>query len=188
MNYKNIYKKLLAQLGGKTKEKFLIIHNTNNESNLFDILNDGILKPLNELDSSKGQLGKNKDSNLIYTITYFYDLKNLTHLWDYCLIFSSDLFYDYNTWFNNSWQGGILKSSLTTKNINKIKQRIKNPKVNKKLQNLIKDSHLNHELIFNKNIPLDKYLIGVICNECDKKHLQKLTNVPIFTTNLIPKL
>lgn len=186
MNYVEIYNKLIDKIDNK--KKFIIIHNTSTKQNLIDILKDREIKSLNKLDKAKGKKGQNFDTDLIYTITYFYDIKNLTHLPDYCLILSSELFYDYDTFFNNSWQGGIMKTTIKTKDINKIKKRIINPKVNKKLKKLIINSPLNHELIFNKSIPLDKYLIGIVCNGCDIEDLNKLTNVAIFTDNVIPNI
>lgn len=47
-----------------------------------------------------------------------------------------------------------------------------------------------HEVLFNKNIPIDKYLIGITCNHCDEIKINEIkkynNNIKIFTNNLVP--
>ncbi len=125
-------------------------------------------------------------------------MDNLTYLRNFTLILSEKLLKKYDAIFHKGWTGNQItkikhtdtKKEKETK-LRKIKKFIKNPI---ELPEILRDPTglMLHEVLFDKNISIDKYLIGIVCNHCDKskikiKEIKRYTNVPIYENNLIPK-
>ena len=202
LKYKNKYLKLknitINQNGGN-KNEFIFVHNTTTYDNLLEILKTGEIKISSQVDSKRRIRTGDNSHDFIYGNIYFYDIKNMTHFQDLTLILSPKLLEDYNIRFNKGWTG---------KKITEIKQKDKKKTKNKKLE-LVKEWLKNpidlpeilrsdlsgfmlHEVVFNKNIPIDKYLIGITCNHCDETKINEIkkhtNNIKIFTNNLIPNI
>lgn len=190
--YKNKYQILKQQLEQKLLfDNFYFLHFTT-RNNLLDILSDGIILPGKNVPVSKRTLRKNPLDN-IYALIYFNDLKNISIMPSYALIINPNIILDYTTKFYKGW--GTIPNpiiiypndSLTTikHKIAEIKNFIANPI---DLPPILQSSEImTHEVLFDKPIPLDKYLLGIICKNCNENKIRNIiknteyANVPIYT-------
>lgn len=200
-SYKYIkYKTSSYSLNGGYKKNFYFIHGTKNIMTLLSILKDGDIKLGKDVPKQYRKLSGDQPLEYIYNHIYFEDLKNLTHLQDYSLIISPDIIKDYGICFNKGWQVGPTKDSIIIEKDNdnktiatklkEIRKFIKNPTLPQKIIEF--SPFLHHEVLFDKPIQLDKYLLGIMCLKCDNdpkfNHIEKIIkekypNVKILTEN-----
>ena len=192
--YLHLKKNDINQNGGKNN-KYFFIHNTTTFDNLLTILKTNTLKISSQVDKER-RTKTSGNVNYIYSTMYFKDLNNLTHLPDFSLILSDKLLQEYDIRINKGWTGNELISISHTddkliknKKFNILKKFLKNPKDFPKT--LIEPSGLlMHEVLFDRNIEIDKYLLGIVCNKCNNEQLSELKkfNYKIYTTNIIPEI
>lgn len=179
---------------GGSKDDFFFIHDTFNFDNLISILKDNQIKLSSLVDKDRRFRSKDDNMNYIYGTIYFKSLNNLSHIPNFTLILSHKLLDDYKIIINKGWTGSQLitinlddSPKKKYKKLKFLKSWLKNPKGFP--STLIDPSGLMmHEVLFEKNIPIDKYLIGITCNQCSQEQLneiKKYTKVNINTTNLI---
>jgi hypothetical protein len=207
--YKSKYLNLLDQCGGKLSSKltnkpnnkpynYFFVHLTKNFDSLKDILKSGYLYSGKQLSLEKRFQSGDDAVNYVFTNIYFDDLKNLTHLMDFTIILSPDVFTEHKKEikFNKGW--GFENIPLKDQDMNAYLKIIR--KYLKTLEGLpktIKDfsPHLHHEVLFEDKINLHKNLLGIVCNGCSdsrvnnlKKILKskKYKNIKIYTNNLVP--
>lgn len=193
--YQNLKKNIVEQKGGN-KEKIFFIHSTTNYDNLIKILETNKIKISSQVEKER----RNRTSgnvNFIFGNIYFSSVNNLTHLPDYTLILSDKLLKKYDIRFNKGWTGNEIltinhKDNYLDKKekLEKVKNFLENPL---DLPEKLRDPSglMNHEILINKNIPIKKYLIGIICNNCNDeqiKEIKKYVNIPIFKNNLVPDI
>jgi len=193
--YLSIKNDKLIQEGGKNN-KYYFIHNTTNYDNLISILKTGEIKISSQVEKERRKRTSG-NVNFIFGTMYLKSLNNLTHMPDYTLILSEKLLDDYEIRFNKGWTGNELTTiKLDDNNKDKknklsiVKRFIKNPK---DLPEKLRDPTglMIHEVLFSKNIPLDKYLLGITCNNCTNEQIneiKKYTSVNIYTSNIIPNI
>ena len=186
--------KTINQKGGN-KDKFFFVYNTTKYDNLLNILKTGVLKISSKVSKKRRFRTSGKVDN-IYGSIYFKDLENLSHLPDYSILLSEKLLEDYDIRFNKGWTGNEIisinkddKESEKYNKLEKVKEFLKDPKdFPEKLKE--PTGLMMHEAVFNKDIPIKEYLIGIVCNSCSEEEINKIkkyTNVKIYTTNLVPK-
>jgi hypothetical protein len=183
--YHNKYKKYvekIVQMGGKkecetakdcgqSKKKFYFIHNPMGYSNMTEILKSGEMKLGSEVSKRRRKMSCKGFEN-IFTMIYFPDLKNIKH-WP-GLVFSQDLFYDYDLHVDAGW-GNVpivdIKKEDTKREKNKALKKIRayvekrELYLSEKLAKMLPD-FMSNQVLFNKRIPLDKYLVA-ICGYCN---------------------
>lgn len=175
---------------------FYLIHTTLDKKSLITILKDGFLRPSIQQKKFRSMLSAEK-LEYIYANINFDDIRNIKNVGGYKLFLDSKLFYDQTSFFNKGWQKYPTEASIhIDKNeserskrdkLMKIKEYVKNPTHHSQHLQLEKYApHLVHEILFNSEIDLKKYLIGIECNEVDKKIFEKIIkkynyeNVKIF--------
>jgi hypothetical protein len=187
------YKK--KYVDAKYNYDFLIYHSVTPPGieKILKILDDGYIKLGTDVDEKYRVYTGANGTNYIFCNIYFPDIKNMSYWWTFTngvgLILHPKLLYNNGAIFNKGWQGG----PYTTKNngfvidkndnyktkrrtLMKIKKWLKNPHDIKEI--LQKNEHMNHEIIFNKQIPI-KYIIGIVCVNCDQKELDAIKNKAI---------
>ena len=198
LKYKKKYLELkITQNGGNYNDNFIFSHNTTTFDNLLEILKSGEIKISSLVDEKRRiRTGENLH-NFIYGNIYFYDIKNMTHFQDYTLLLSPTLLEDYDIKINKGWTGKQLvyiknNNSTKTKNnkLNKVKSWLKNPIDLSEILRSDTSGFMLHEVLFYKNIPIKKYLVGIICNQCDESKLNQIkkyidSSVKIHLTNVI---
>ena len=184
--YKNKYlnkKRNMNKDNILTPSHFYIVHATVSYDSLINILKEGKIKPGKDLPKKYRKWGGDQDLDVIFTNIYFPEIDNLSHLQDFTLILHPKLLMDYDGYFNEVWQGGIGQNSqklgkddnakILQEKLNKIKKFLKSPEsLPKGLQTL--SGFMMHELVFNRSIEIKDYLIGIECNFCDEKQLDKI--------------
>jgi hypothetical protein len=201
LNLQNIHKTNITKGGGEFKNNFYFIHTTLNSDTLTKILKDGFLRPSIQLKEFKSILSAERRKH-IYTNINFDDLKNVEYVGGYKLFMSPKIIYDYDSIFNRGWFVSPYDTSVfiyekddpkdKISKITSIKEYLKNPTFYPKF--LIEGAgYLAHEMLFDKEIDLKKYLIGIECDECDLKELNDLLkkegyeNVKIYVGKLNAK-
>jgi hypothetical protein len=210
---KYMYKSLLsAHLGGKrtdnhhlVESEFYFTHFVWIKDNMEKILEDGVIKLSKDIPSEMRPLSGPEDSlDYVYANIQFNDLQNLGNLGTCVLLLHPQLAYDQDWVFNTHWSKYptndstfVYRSdSVTTKmNLTKIKEYVYNPTFYAgtafgKGRDLQKLGKMSHEILFTKEIPLDKYLLGVIYegegDGDDIKKIEKLVkkypNATLFKT------
>lgn len=206
IKYKRKYLRLKKIIGGNEKENdYYIIHGSKSPESLLNILKDGKLKLGDEVKKKYKKMGSDDDPH-IYANIYFENVNNISHFWDYSLIFDPKILTKYGAWFNRGWLG-ISKTSI---HIDKNEQgeRLKN-KI-EKIQEFVQHPReipdivlkfpgmCHHELMFDTRIPLKDNLLGIVCNHCNDEKISKIKeiikdtpykNITILTRNYpFPKL
>lgn len=201
------YKKQYRQMKRRTENtkdvnNFYLFHSIQFPvaKKIVSIINNGYLLFGKDLDIEWRGLTGYSAEDYIYTNIYFKDLKNFEFAWGGGgLIFSPKLLDEQDIYFNKLWQVTPGKDSIhikkedTKEERNKklilIKKFLKNPKIKKKLLDLLPPM-MYHEVLFDKPIPI-KYLKAIICTSCkptdieliqqalDKKGLK----IPVYTKN-----
>lgn len=170
--YKNKYTKYkLKMIGSAQNKNFYFVHNTFGYDNLIEILKCGVLKIGAELSEEQRRLSGGIPKNYIYMSIFFEDIKEQ---YIPCgLVFSSNILDDYDIVVNVGWNGNELCSIShkdtkkdKMKKIKKIKNFIKNPEkiLPPQRAKMLKNNIMLHEVLFDKNIFLDKYLVKI--NDC----------------------
>lgn len=156
------------------KENYYLIHSTFSQASLSDMLSDGFLRPSIQL--KKQSYVSNEKLNYIYANINFDDINNIDTVGGYKLFLSPELFFDDASVFNKGWFKYPVSSSIhinkndsrdeKIKKLRIIKRYLKNPTFQPK--HMIKDAgYRAHEVLFDKEIDLEKYLIGIECDDCD---------------------
>lgn len=156
------------------RENFYLVHSTFSHASLLDILNDGFLRPSVQL--KKQTYISGEKLNYIYANINFDDINNIDTVGGYKLFLSPELFFDEGFVFNKGWFKYPVSSSIHVnknetryekiKKLKIIKKYLKNPSFQPK--HLIKNAgYRAHEILFDKEIDLEKYLIGVECDDCE---------------------
>lgn len=180
----NKYSEKIEQIGGK-KEKFYFIHNPMGYSNMIEILKSGEMKLGSEVSKRRRKMSGMEVFGSIFTTIYFPELKNIKH-WP-GLVFSQDLFYDYDLHVDAGWGNKDLvdikkddSKKDKDKALKKIKKYLKNPTsvLETKILAALGDFMMTQAL-FNKRIPLDKYLVAICgyCNFDNNKDSDKVKNL-----------
>jgi len=198
LKYKNKYLQLKNknQSGGNIN-KYIFVHNTTTFDNLIEILKTREIKISSQVDVKRRIRTGDSIHNFIYGNIYFYDIKNMIHFQNYTLILSPKLLKDYDMRFNKGWTGIKLteikqndKLKIKNKKLKVVKEWLKNPNDLPEILRSDTSGFMMHEVLFNKNIPIDKYLIGISCNGCDEIKINEIkkynNNIKIFTNNLVP--
>jgi len=195
-----------------TNNNFYFIHGTKDTNSILSIINEGVIKPGKYVPVKRRLHGGDEPLDYIYTVAYFEDIHNLSHIWDYAIILSPILLRKYNVVFNKGWQGSpwinsiyfniidsenyneqVVIDTVETFN-NKLNEVIKFIKDPNTLPKIIQDAPglMHHEFLFSENIPLKDNIIGIVCNNCSKTNINKIKNalkknsfynIPIFTKN-----
>lgn len=123
------------------------------------------------------KLSGGESLDYIYGHIYFEDLKNLSSGWIRFIINPKNMF-DQGFIFNKNWVTyhniysiHIKKTDSipTIKKLNKIRQIIKNP------ESWLPEI-MQHEILFDKEIDLTKYLLAIICN-CSDDEINKIKSI-----------
>lgn len=178
-----------------TKYKFYFLHATT-LANLKLILKSDKIKLGDDVSIKEHQFSSGL--NVIYLSMYFDLLQNIQQSYPISLIINPKLLFDYIVHFNKGWgyqQDFVIinkKDKMINNKMNIIINYLKNPDIPDKLKGIgIKE----HEIFIEKSIPLEKYLIGIICN-CDNETFNKIkymvkkskyNNIQIFKQNIVPK-
>ena len=183
--YKNKYlnkKKNMTKDDILVPDSFYFVHTTKSYDSLINILKEGKIKPGKDLPEKYRFLGGEDGSLEIFTNIYFPSIKNLECLQQFTLILHPKILFDYDGYFNELWKGGsgILSlkldindtSKILQEKLDKIKTFLKDPPLLPDGKSI--SGFLQHEFIFNKPIEIKDYLIGVGCNFCDEKQLDKI--------------
>jgi hypothetical protein len=164
---------------------FYFVHSTFSPETMIKILEDGFLRPSEQLHDAKIYMS---EGNLpyIYTNINFADLNNIDVVGGCKFFLSPQLFFDSNTFFNQGWFKYPRNTSIHTKKtestikkkrkLRKIKKYLKNPTFYPK--NLTKNAgYIAHEILFDEMIDLHKYLIGVECDFCETKYVNSIEKI-----------
>lgn len=184
--YKKKYlnkKKIITKKDILVPSHFYIVHETLSYNSLINILKEGIIKPGKDLPKEYRKLGGDLDLDEIFTNIYFPSIKNLDCLPEFAIILHPKILLDYDGYFNELWHGGTDITSLKldktdemktlTVKIDKIKDFLKHPELLSNNLHTLPGS-MKHEFIFKEPILIEKYLIGVECNFCDEKQINKI--------------
>ena len=178
-----------------TEYPFNFIHGTSFQ-NMIQILSDGYLRIGTDIPSEENKRLSNKDEPLKYIFgsMYFPDLKNIKRYPGFSLIISPFVLADQNIVFNKGWYGKINNQSiiLDSNDGEKLNDNIRI------IREILKDNMhiptelnvqgwMTHEIMFEKNIKLKDYLIGIVCFDCTmeqvevvRHHSKKYTNTNII--------
>ncbi len=170
--------------GYDSKNDFYITHSVaSGEKTLFEILKDGYLRPGKEIHHANILSSGGLEN--IYANINFCDLKNIEYIGNVSLQFSSQLIFDFGIIFNRGWFMYPRDTSIWIhesdtlavkyNKLNEIKEYLKNPTFYPKF--LIEYSgYIAHEIMIDRPIPLDKYLISINC-VCSKKYKNKISKI-----------
>lgn len=208
--YKNRYFELKRKLNLKDEEyensklgrslkmdkehNFYFIHQTD-PNNFKEILKSGILKKGKNVPKKRrhGVLAL----DYVYTAILFEDLHNITQFSSNALILSPKILDHIDAGFNVGWAREIKNDTIILEKDDS--EKVKDEKLQKIRGKLIDIQReisqgkrinyvygwMNNEVLFSKNISLKKYLIGVVCIDCDdeirKIVNEKYDNIKIFT-------
>lgn len=182
---------------------FYFIHQTD-PNNFKLILKSGVLKKGKDVPAKRrhGALAL----NYVFTSIYFEDLNNISQFSSNAFIISPAILNDYDAGFNVGWRRDFDRETVIL--YKKDDAEIKEQKIHmirnklKQIDEEDEDSKIaygwhNNEVLFQHEIPLDKYLIGIVCTSCKKdkyneqinKLASKYNDIPIITEkNPMPKL
>lgn len=161
---------------------FCFIHNTFAPDALASILKDGYIKKGTEVQTKYRRLGGEEGSDKVYGQIYFDDLKN-TYPWGVgSVIIDKKVLCHMDVEFHRGWQSLPIKeehkikttdtSAIIKRKLKSIRNYLKNPR---ELPKGLRTPLLNHEIMFDKNISVRRYVVGVVCS--DEKTIKKLQNV-----------
>lgn len=184
------YKKKYLQL--KQEMDFFVIHMTKDKSNIYSILDSGILSLGKDVPPEIRNLWRDDEGQpYVFGNIYFKDLKNIEVVPNFTFIFSSKIFDDFDVGFNELWQGAITDKTIMLYKDDSKEIRAKKMK---RIRSFLKKPFLlgdtvpiagvsKHELVIDEPIDLQKYLIAVICDSCDlSKYQEKYKHTQFITT------
>lgn len=183
---KKMYNKL-QMLEIESINDFYITHSTTGYETLYNILKDGYLRPGSDIDHK--HILAPEDLEHIYGNINFSDLNNIDIIGNISLQFSPQLLFDYGLIFNRGWFKYPYETSIyihesdklceKISKLNKIKEYVRNPTFY--ANHLIKNAgYRAHEIMINKQIPLEKYLISIncVCSDINQnKYCEKIKNI-----------
>ena len=171
---------------------FFVIHMTKDKSNIYSILDSGILSLGKDVPPEIRNLWRDDEGQpYVFGNIYFKDLKNIEVVPNFTFIFSSKIFDDFDVGFNELWQGAITDKTIMLYKDDSKEIRAKKMK---RIRSFLKKPFLlgdtvpiagvsKHELVIDEPIDLQKYLIAVICDSCDlSKYQEKYKHTQFITT------
>lgn len=176
---------------------FCFFHNTLKLDSVLAILKDGYIKAGTDVPKKYRTLGGEEGSEKIFGQIYFNDLKNTIPWGIASFIIDKNILCDMNVEFHIGWGGWNMKEeyklnktdkeTVRKNKLDSIRKFLKNPS---ELPKILRESQINnHEIMFDKNISVKKYVVGIVYNFEDKKQLekiQKLINKKKYNIKLIP--
>lgn len=164
---------------GYSNNGYYFVHMTKSFGSLKNILQTGLLKIGSELKSEDTYLGK---SDGIFANIFFDDINNIEGMGEFSLILSPDVIKIKGN-IANVWQGWGYKPLIKIRyddtdkiikhKLAKVKKFVKNPVTLPKL--LYKGlRNMHHEVMFNKNIDMHNYLLGIYMNGVDNSNTRKV--------------
>lgn len=160
---------------------FYFIHTTS-WKNLEKILEDNCLAPSIHLDPEHVRLGGHP-LDCVFMHIFFDELKNIINNPGVSLLLSPEIINHFDIIFNKSWVGEKDNDSLfiskkdsinkKSKKIRKMYEYLEKPENMPTEKNLF-GWHGVHEVLICEKIPLDKFLIGIICPDCSRQQIKKL--------------
>lgn len=176
-------------IGGNVSENinygFYFTHFVSTPDTVFQILKDGCIKLSKDVPIENRVFSGTDPIEYLYTNIQFDDVNNLQPTGDVTLLLSPQLFYDFDLIFNKAWLKFPVIDSIYVYNhdsleikenkLQQIKKYVFNPTfyadtpLGKIVGNLRTLGRMSHEILFTKQIPLEQYLIGILCpNESDE--------------------
>lgn len=164
---------------------FHFIHVTSYE-NLIEILNDGMLKMGKELPEKNRRLsgGVEESAEHIFASIYFDDLNNIPQYPSFTLMLNPYLLVQQNAAFNKGWYGEIMRDTII---LNPDDEELFNTSIKKIRSTLDEEIYaptqlnlhgwITHEILFQQNIDLGAYLIGVLCTGCTNQQLESINKL-----------
>lgn len=192
MKYKKKYNDLKKTTN---KYPFYLIHQTDSD-NFKKILKSGLIKKGSDI-APEYRHGA-KALNYVFTSINFEDLNNISNFSSNAFIINPNILNDFDAGFNIGWfQGPTTETVYFNKDdsINERNQKMKLIRDQlKKVMNdqdkgksmRVLDGWMDNEVIFSNEIDLNKYLIGVVCLDCDSNTKNIITDrydVPIIEQN-----
>lgn len=159
---------------------------THNSNNFEKIIRSGILKLGSNVSKEERKYSGGKPLPYIYMNIFFVnDLINESYnisLRPGTLIFNDNLLHDYKCIFNDAhyshtnYDSIIIKKNdpNTDKKLKEIRKKINEKSSDPKFKKF--PYELNHEILFDRQINIKKYLIGIICDKNDIKHIEQLSH------------
>lgn len=185
---KNVYKNICKQYMINNIGDFYITHMiVGGEASLYEILKDGYLRPGKDV-KHQHLLAANSLEH-IYGNINFCDLNNIGTLGSFSLQFHPQVIFDYGMIFNRGWFKYPYESSVYIYDtdtfedkiikLKKIKEYLMNPTFYPKHLSKSLDGKMLHEIMINRPIQLDKYLIGIncVCSDTDKNKIKHIVNL-----------
>lgn len=170
------------QLVGGNKIPYYILHSTGFD-NLLKILEDNALYPNKYLDSKYWRLSGDNEKNHVF-LNLIENNKTIESTYNFgCgLIFSKKILEDNTFAYNDGWYTRIVDASIIVdKSLGNSKREkiIKTilEKLSKKENVLQNNMIMNHEILIEGKIEINKYLIGIICPMFYKKESNKIKNM-----------
>lgn len=157
------------------KHPYYLIHTTPFD-HLIEILKTGWIKPAKDIPIKYMRFGKDGEPlEYIFTNIHFEDLQNLTSLSSHALILSPQLIQDLDAIFVKGWSGGdFQKHDIirfgTKDDIERIRKTL--TEYGPTPENM--DGWMTHEVLFSGKISLEKYLVGVVCLNCNSNSMKKV--------------
>lgn len=183
MDYYSRYEKYKdCYIECKMDYNYYFMHCTMSIDNLKKILSERVLKLGKNVPREVRKLSGGKDLEYIFLNINFDDLMNIEQYKCLSLLIHPRIVNDYRIVFNTNWQGGISDSSIIIEKnisikekkekIDKIKEAIKNPK---DIPQIVLDApgFRHHEILLEEDLPIDKYLIGVVCHDSDVQEIKE---------------
>lgn len=164
---------------------FCFIHNMMYPDALSDILKDGYIKAGIEVPKKYRFLGGHEGSNKIYGQIYFDDLKNTEPWGNASIIIDKSILCDMDVYFHKGWgnlfwtKNQDLKKTDTQKirkrKIEYIRSFLKDPI---EMPEMVRKSFVNlHEVMFDKNISVRKYVKGIIYHSSYEPKIKKIKQI-----------
>ncbi len=168
---------------------YYVYHSTNID-NLMNILKSKILYANKYLDKNKRRLSGFEESQYIYA-SIFTNKTTVNSNFGVALLFSPEILYKEPFIFNDGWLAYPTNNSIYV-DIND-KKKLKDNKI-KKMLDIVDNSKsiVDHEILFIGRVIIDKYLVGILCPNCDKNTILNIRNminknIKVFTSDTLPK-
>ena len=171
----------VSKLDELARNNFYFTHSVaGGEKVLYTILKDGYLRP--GKDVKHANIYSPGDLEHVYGNINFSDLNNIDLIGNVSLQFSPQLMFDYGMIFNKGWFKYPYDSSIQIhesdtmeekyKKLNEMKEYVKNPT----FYPFKISGYMAHEIMIDRAIPLNKYLISINC-VCSKKYKKKISKI-----------
>ncbi len=166
---KNEYNKLK-----KASMVFYFSHTTKDLKNLINILETGYILPGKDVLKDKRKLSGGIPQKHIYAHVHFKENK----LTPFTIIIDPSIIDDHTIIFNKGWQADVNKDSITIDKNMKYPDKLQSIW---KLQKIINNNKslveiMNHEILFDKKININKYVTKIVCLKEDKNKISKIIN------------